>query len=78
MRKITDIDADCAQAVLELGRKTYHRHLLDKEVEELNAKVYALNIEAFQVREALKAAQEQLAAETSTDQVPAAEVTNVE
>lgn len=75
MRKTADIDAECAQAVLELGRKTYHRHLLDKEVDELNAKIYALNVEAYQVREAIKAAQEQLA-ETPADDT--AEVTNVE
>lgn len=75
MRKTADIDAECAQAVLELGRKAYHRHLLDKEVDELNAKIYALNVEAYQVREAIKAAQEQLA-ETPADGT--AEVTNVE
>lgn len=75
MRKTADIDAECAQAVLELGRKTYHRHLLDKEVDELTAKIYGLNVEAYQVREAIKAAQEQLA-ETPADDTT--EVTNVE
>jgi hypothetical protein len=63
MRTIEEIDTECAQAVLELGRKTYHRNLLERETTELSQKVYNLNVEAFQVREALAAAQAQLAAQ---------------
>lgn len=80
MRKIDEIDGECAQTVLELGRKSYHRHLLDKEIADLNAKVYALNVEAFQVREALAEAKAQLTSEApAVVETPAvAEVTNVE
>lgn len=64
-RTIQQIDTECAQAVVELGRKAYHRHLLDREIAELQAKVYDLNVEAFKTREALEAAKAQLAAEAA-------------
>ena len=64
-RTIQQIDTECAQAVVELGRKAYHRHLLDREIAELQTKVYDLNVEAFKTREALEAAKAQLAAEAA-------------
>lgn len=49
MRTIDEIDSECAAAVLELGRKTYHAHLLKREIGVLNRRVFALNAEALAV-----------------------------
>lgn len=78
MRTIDEIDSECAQAVLELGRKTYHRAMIDREIAELTSKVYDLNVEAYKVREALEAAKAQLAAEAKPAEAKSEEVANVE
>lgn len=52
MRTIDEIDSECAQAVLELGRKTYHAHLMKQEIAALNRQIFKLNAEALAVHKA--------------------------
>ncbi len=51
-RTIDKIDSECAQAVLELGRRTYHLHLWQQECDALKAKIFALNAEALALKQA--------------------------
>lgn len=67
MRTIDEIDTECAQAVLELGRRRYHLHLCEREIAELNEKIFGLNAEALAVRQALETARAQLDAERKAD-----------
>lgn len=62
------IDQECAQAVTLLGQKVYNKFIIDKEIAELNQKVMDLNIEAFNLQQALAAAQEQMKADEKAAQ----------
>lgn len=68
-RTMAAVNQECQEAVLQLGQKAYHAHLLDREIQDLKARVYNLNVEAFNMNQAMAAAQAELAAQAA----PAAE-----
>lgn len=57
------IDHECAKAVTLLGQKVYNKFIIEKEIAEINQKIMELNIEAFNLTQAMNAAQEQLKAQ---------------
>lgn len=70
MTRREQLDTEVRGLIGLLGQKRYHVYLLDREISEITAKIYDLNVEALRLREAAEAAKAELDAQA----VPSAEV----
>lgn len=66
MTRREQLDAEVRELVTQLGQKTYHRALLDGEINDLNQRIYKANVEALQLRQAAEAAKAELETEAPT------------
>lgn len=51
------LNAAATEVTMEIGRRVYHGWLIEKEVEALRSRLFELNMKAYQMKNATKAAE---------------------
>lgn len=66
MTRREELDNEVRGLLFQIGQRHYQRSVLDGEINDLTRKVYQLNVEALQLRQAAEAARAEMEREATT------------